>query len=123
MYQSEIFPLRVRTKGCALGSMSNWINNFIIAKVWPYATQLGAKQYIIFGVTGLAMAAFVWFFVPETKGLALEEMDEIFGGKTKDTAADLHDRRRTGTLTAHQVDGVDKLGGEVTPGGESYLKV
>ncbi|KAF5865600.1 hypothetical protein ETB97_003017 [Aspergillus alliaceus] len=25
------------------------------------------------------MSVFVWFFIPETKGLSLEKMDELFG--------------------------------------------
>lgn len=25
------------------------------------------------------MGIFVWFFIPETKGLSLEKMDELFG--------------------------------------------
>jgi hypothetical protein len=28
------------------------------------------------------MFVFVWFFVPETKGLSLEQMDDVFGAPT-----------------------------------------
>ncbi|KAJ3341872.1 hypothetical protein HDU93_003993 [Gonapodya sp. JEL0774] len=79
VYQSEIFPLRIRGKGAGLATMSNWINNLILGKVWPYAQTLGAYQYIVFGCTGLVMAAYVYLFVPETRGHSLEQMDEIFG--------------------------------------------
>ncbi|KNE62473.1 sugar porter (SP) family MFS transporter [Allomyces macrogynus ATCC 38327] len=88
VYQSEIFPLRIRGKGTGIATASNWINNFILSYVWPYAEALGANQYIVFGTTGLAMAAFVQFFVPETKGKSLEHMDEVFGF-TSNEAADL----------------------------------
>ncbi|KAJ3351458.1 hypothetical protein GGF32_004279 [Allomyces javanicus] len=79
VYQSEIFPLRVRSKGTGIAAASNWINNFILSYVWPYAETLGANQYIVFGTTGLAMAAFTAWYVPETRGKSLEEMDEVFG--------------------------------------------
>lgn len=62
VYQSEIFPLRIRGKAAGLGTLSNWVNNFAIAKVWPYAQQLGGLQYTIFGATGIAMAVYVYFF-------------------------------------------------------------
>lgn len=37
--------------------------------------------YLIFGILTFTGAAFVWFFVPETKRLTLEEMDVIFGSE------------------------------------------
>jgi hypothetical protein len=37
--------------------------------------------YLIFGILTICGAAFVWFFVPETKRLTLEEMDVIFGSE------------------------------------------
>ncbi len=37
--------------------------------------------YLIFGILTFLGAAFVWFFVPETKRLTLEEMDIIFGSE------------------------------------------
>ncbi|KNE73287.1 hypothetical protein AMAG_20739 [Allomyces macrogynus ATCC 38327] len=79
LFHSEIFPLRVRSKGTGIAAASNWINNFILSYVWPYAETLGANQYIVFGTTGLAMAAFTAWYVPETRGKSLEEMDEVFG--------------------------------------------
>lgn len=33
------------------------------------------------------MIVFVWFFIPETKGLSLEAMDELFG-VTEDSKVD-----------------------------------
>ncbi len=37
--------------------------------------------YILFGVLTFLGAAFIWFFVPETKRVSLEEMDVLFGSE------------------------------------------
>lgn len=36
--------------------------------------KIGYGTYILFGLLTFMGAAFVWFFVPETKRLTLEEM-------------------------------------------------
>lgn len=54
-------------------------------------TQFGA--FIFFGVITLIGAFWVYFFVPETKGRTLEEMDELFGS-TGLAAADDERKRR-----------------------------
>lgn len=36
-------------------------------------------MFFMFGTFDLLMGIFVWLFVPETKGLSLEQMDELFG--------------------------------------------
>lgn len=41
--------------------------------------QAGYGMFFMFGTFDLLMFIFVWFFVPETKGLSLEKMDELFG--------------------------------------------
>ncbi|KAJ4407633.1 hypothetical protein N0V82_009884 [Gnomoniopsis sp. IMI 355080] len=46
-----------------------------MAVTMPYGT------YILFGLLTYLGAAFIWFFVPETKRLTLEEMDVIFGSE------------------------------------------
>lgn len=39
----------------------------------------GYGTYLIFGSFCFSMFFFVWFFVPETKGMSLETMDKLFG--------------------------------------------
>jgi len=41
----------------------------------------------MFAIFCLAMAIFVWIFVPETKQLTLEEIDVIFGAVDAETRA------------------------------------
>lgn len=36
-------------------------------------------MFFMFGSFCFIMGLFVWFFVPETKGLSLESMDDLFG--------------------------------------------
>lgn len=36
-------------------------------------------MFFMFGSFCVLMGTFVWFFVPETKGLSLEKMDDLFG--------------------------------------------
>ncbi|OQV25459.1 Hexose transporter 2 [Hypsibius exemplaris] len=80
VYQSEIFPINCRAKGTSICTISNWAWNAIIAKITPiFFRQISFYTYLIFGGMGFVMAAFVFFFVPETEGKSMEEMDKVFG--------------------------------------------
>ncbi|KAL1963007.1 hypothetical protein VTN77DRAFT_8755 [Rasamsonia byssochlamydoides] len=77
---AEVWPLSARPYGIALGASSNWMNNFIVGQVTPdMITGLKYGTFIFFGLFTLLGAVFIFFFVPETKQLTLEEMDVIFG--------------------------------------------
>ncbi|KAH6645480.1 general substrate transporter [Truncatella angustata] len=79
---AEIWPLSTRPYGVSLGASSNWMNNFIVGQVTPDMLQtIGYGTYILFGILTTIGAGFIWFFVPETKRLTLEEMDVIFGSE------------------------------------------
>ncbi|KAK4935647.1 hypothetical protein LTR10_023334 [Elasticomyces elasticus] len=77
---AEVWPLSARPYGIALGASSNWMNNFIVGQVTPdMITGITYGTFILFGVLITLGAAFIWFYVPETKQLTLEEMDLVFG--------------------------------------------
>lgn len=77
---AEVWPLSARPYGIALGASSNWMNNFIVGQVTPdMISGMSYGTFIFFGLLTLLGAGFIWFFVPETKQLTLEEMDVIFG--------------------------------------------
>ncbi|KAI2622308.1 general substrate transporter [Hypoxylon sp. NC1633] len=79
---AEIWPLSSRPYGTSLGASSNWMNNFIVGQVTPIMlSQIGYGTYVLFGLLTFLGAGFIWFFVPETKRLTLEEMDVIFGSE------------------------------------------
>ena len=50
---------------------------------WPTSVALllirFQGMFFMFGSFDVLMGLYVWFFVPETKGIALEKMDELFG--------------------------------------------
>lgn len=86
---AEIWPLSIRGKGMSIAASSNWMNNFIVGQVTPsMITHLGFGTFIFFGVFSLLGGIFIWIFVPETKGLTLEEMDVVFGDSAGTAAAD-----------------------------------
>ena len=77
---AEIFPLSIRAKGTTISASSNWMNNFIIAFITPLMlSAISWGTYIFFSAWCIVGALFVWFFLPETKGKTLEEMDNVFG--------------------------------------------
>jgi sugar porter (SP) family MFS transporter len=78
-YPAEILPLQIREKGLALGNICYWMFQFMIVEITPIAiTNIGYKFYIIFAVFNFCIALIVYFFVPETCGLSLEEIDFYF---------------------------------------------
>ncbi|KAL2261732.1 hypothetical protein VTK26DRAFT_3500 [Humicola hyalothermophila] len=79
---AEVWPLSTRPYGVSLGASSNWMNNFIVGQVTPDMLEgITYGTYILFGLLTYLGAAFIWFFVPETKRLTLEEMDVVFGSE------------------------------------------
>jgi hypothetical protein len=58
---------------------TQWLFNFIISKITPSAIHnLGWRTFLMYAIFCLANAAFAFFFVKETKGRTLEEMNTIF---------------------------------------------
>ncbi|KAL6354331.1 hypothetical protein LRP88_11659 [Fusarium phalaenopsidis] len=114
---AEIWPLSTRPYGTSLGASSNWMNNFIVGQVTPDMLDgITYGTYILFGLLTYIGAAFIYFVVPETKRLSLEEMDLIFGSEgTAQADAERMDEINREIGLAHilsQYGGVDQLGDE-----------
>ncbi|ORY56995.1 general substrate transporter [Pseudomassariella vexata] len=77
---SEIFNLGNRSKAMAITTSTTWMCNFIIGLVTPdMLEKIGWGTYIFFAAFCLMALLFTFFFVPETRGKTLEDMDEVFG--------------------------------------------
>ncbi|XP_021277892.1 D-xylose-proton symporter-like 3, chloroplastic [Herrania umbratica] len=74
---SEIFPLRTRGKGISLAVLTNFGSNAIVTFAFsPLKELLGAENlFLLFGAIALLSLLFVVVYIPETKGLSLEEIE------------------------------------------------
>ena len=80
VFISEIFPNSVRAAGTSFGSLTHWAWATIITLVFPYFAGNphigGAKIFGFFAVMMVLQLLYVWKMMPETKGVALEDMDK-----------------------------------------------
>ena len=76
---SESFPLRVKSKGMAIATGANWLWGFLISFFTPFITG-AINFYYGYVFMGCLVFSFfyVFFFVPETKGLTLEEVNTMW---------------------------------------------
>ncbi|KAF2855391.1 general substrate transporter [Plenodomus tracheiphilus IPT5] len=86
----EIFPLKVRAKSLSMTTASNWLLNFAIGYATPYMVNdgpgnanMGAKVFFVWGGCCFICIFFVWAMIYETKGLSLEQVDELYGKVSK----------------------------------------
>ncbi|KAJ3387879.1 hypothetical protein HDU84_000415 [Entophlyctis sp. JEL0112] len=82
LYPVEFFNSTQRGRGLALGNLisnvCNIINNYLI----PIAvTTIGSHIYWVYVTWGIVTISVVYFFMPETKGRSLEELEEIYSSK------------------------------------------
>lgn len=75
---SEVFPLRVRGLGASIGSLSNWGFNTLV--VWTFFKMMNflgdAEVFWFFAVIGIVGMIWGYKFIPETKGVTLEKIEE-----------------------------------------------
>ena len=85
VFISEIFPNSVRSQGGSLGSFTHWIMAAIISTTFPViveGSRLGGYySFLFYTVMMVLHLLFVWFFLPETKGRTLEEIQKELGIK------------------------------------------
>ncbi|KAK5127371.1 hypothetical protein LTR85_006710 [Meristemomyces frigidus] len=75
----EIFPTRYRAQAMGLSSASNWIWNFLLAFFTPFITHdIDYRYGYIFAACCFAGAVVVYFFLCESKGRTLEEIDTMY---------------------------------------------
>jgi MFS transporter, SP family, arabinose:H+ symporter len=77
---AEIFPTRVRGRGCSIATFANWTTNAVSALLFPAfvsAWGMGPSCFIAAAICGVA-TWFFWRHVPETKGRSLEEIEQLW---------------------------------------------
>lgn len=85
VYISEVFPNAVRGKGQTLGSFTHWSMAAVISWLFPvFAKSAGESgaglPFVFFTVMMVIQFFVVWKFFPETKGIALEDMESVMRG-------------------------------------------
>ncbi|CAR65543.1 DEHA2C05896p [Debaryomyces hansenii CBS767] len=101
-YSAEAFPLYIRDLGMGFATATCWFFNFILALTWPKLvssfTSTGAfGWYAAWNIVGFFL---VLWFLPETKGLTLEELDEVFSVST---------RKHAKWQTKHFLNGIQRV--------------
>ncbi|KQK15521.1 polyol transporter 5 [Brachypodium distachyon] len=96
VYTAEVFPLRVRALGFAVGAACNRVTSAAVSMSFlslSKAITIGGSFFLYAGITAIGVA-FFFVFIPETRGQPLEDIGKLFGmtdtavvEKAEDTAA------------------------------------
>lgn len=76
---SEIYPNHIRGVAVAMATLALWSANFFVTATFPsmLAGWDGGYTFLFYAVINFASLIFVLFFVPETRGRTLEELESL----------------------------------------------
>lgn len=85
---SEVFPLKIRGVAMSICTVANFAFNFFVVGTFPVLIHRIGGHFTFWGfaVVSLMCIIFVYFFVPETKGISLEQIESnwLKGVKPRD---------------------------------------
>ncbi len=78
VYGAESFDNTARPVVQVFMAASNWLYNFAISQATPHMfIKMGYGVYLFFASCMVLSVLWVYFFMPETKGIPVEEMDNL----------------------------------------------
>ncbi|KAJ4236137.1 hypothetical protein NW757_013413 [Fusarium falciforme] len=102
IYTTEIFPLKIRGPAVGMSVQMHNVANAIFQQFFPtFYQNEGLKTFFFFMSVNICLAILVFFTLPETKRVPLEEMDSLFGGVS---------HVEKGAATIHDVNAADAIG-------------
>ncbi|KAK8504063.1 hypothetical protein V6N12_033279 [Hibiscus sabdariffa] len=76
---SEIFPLEIRSAAQSINVSVNMIFTFLVAQVFlTMLCHLKFGLFLFFAFFVVIMSIFIYYFLPETKGIPIEEMNQVW---------------------------------------------
>ena len=76
---SEVYPLKYRGLCGGIAATANWVANLIISESFLSLVKgIGTSMtFLLFGCISVLALLFVVYFVPETKGLSFQEVEDM----------------------------------------------
>ncbi|KZF20607.1 MFS monosaccharide transporter [Xylona heveae TC161] len=83
LYPPEILPLSIRAKGASLSTAANWAFNWLVGELTPILQEwIKWRLYLVHAFFCAVSFIVVYFIYPETSGVRLEDMSQLFGDAT-----------------------------------------
>jgi sugar porter (SP) family MFS transporter len=84
---SEIFPMAIRARGMSASTIANWLANLVVALTFlDLAGLMGhAGVFLLYAALTFAGLVFAYLLVPETKGLSLEAIQDLWAKRAGTT--------------------------------------
>ncbi|WP_431280421.1 sugar porter family MFS transporter [Leifsonia poae] len=80
----EIFPTKIRGKALGVAAAAQWIANFLVTVSFPPLAAFSLPfTYGMYAVFALLSFFFVFWKIPETNGMALEQAETLFANSGK----------------------------------------
>lgn len=82
---SEMYPVKVRGAAMSIAGLSLWIGTYLIGQLTPWllSTLSPSGTFLLFAVMCIPYLLIVWKLLPETTGLSLEEIEQMWINKGK----------------------------------------
>jgi SP family arabinose:H+ symporter-like MFS transporter len=89
LIQGEVFPTGVRGRAAAIGAAVDWLANYALIEAFPaWQNAIGLGWVMVcFAFLCVVAIAFVYRFLPETKGLSVEQAVHVFERQAKGESA------------------------------------
>ena len=107
---SEIYPLHLRGIAMSLSTTANWVANYAISAVFLTTTETNIGKvitYLVIALFCLMAFAFIYHLLPETKGLPLNAVIELFNPDRSLEESDRLNRKEKELMPLNRVEQLD----------------